>query len=292
MENYCAVSIFIRSETIGIIIAVSCVILAFILFCLIYECEKEFEKQREERRKFVCENSELLKKSAELNEKYKSLFYRDIQEEYTCTVRRKSLHSYDKVNYRLEASIYLDHNASEINDAIKKAEINKRRYDTYIAHRREIYSNRTITSDEKWFKEIEDTKFRLDAIVAPVTSVRLRVVKLYSSAKGYSQYREYHDFLKDDIYAIEKENEVYELYKQTKQYQRNRMNDSIRYDVMKRDGFRCVLCGSTQNDGVKLHVDHIIPIAKGGKTEMDNLRTLCERCNMGKRDKYDPNGIN
>ena len=61
---------------------------------------------------------------------------------------------------------------------------------------------------------------------------------------------------------------------------------------MKRDGFRCVLCGRTANDGVVLHVDHIYPVARGGKTEMSNLRTLCEFCNKGKSAKYDPNGPN
>ena len=70
--------------------------------------------------------------------------------------------------------------------------------------------------------------------------------------------------------------------------QRRLMTDSLRYDVMKRDGFRCVLCGATtKEDNVKLHVDHIIPIAKGGKTELSNLRPLCERCNLGKRDKIE-----
>lgn len=61
---------------------------------------------------------------------------------------------------------------------------------------------------------------------------------------------------------------------------------------MKRDGFRCVLCGRTAADGVKLHVDHILPVSKGGKTEVDNLRTLCDECNLGKSDKYDEKGVN
>lgn len=70
--------------------------------------------------------------------------------------------------------------------------------------------------------------------------------------------------------------------------QRRLMTDSLRYDVMQRDGFRCVLCGATaKEDGVKLHVDHITPISKGGKTEMANLRTLCERCNLGKGSKIE-----
>jgi len=69
--------------------------------------------------------------------------------------------------------------------------------------------------------------------------------------------------------------------------QRRLMTDSLRYDVMQRDGFRCQICGATAADGYKLHVDHILPVSKGGKTEMGNLRTLCERCNMGKGAKIE-----
>ena len=61
---------------------------------------------------------------------------------------------------------------------------------------------------------------------------------------------------------------------------------------MKRDGLRCTLCGQTADDGVKLVVDHIKPVSKGGLTEMENLRTLCDRCNSGKSDLWDENGLN
>ena len=69
--------------------------------------------------------------------------------------------------------------------------------------------------------------------------------------------------------------------------QRRLMTDKLRYEILKRDGFRCQICGATANDGVKLHVDHIYPVSKGGKTVPENLRTLCERCNMGKGDSIE-----
>ena len=69
--------------------------------------------------------------------------------------------------------------------------------------------------------------------------------------------------------------------------QRRIMSASMRYDVMRRDNFRCVLCGASAEDGVQLHVDHIVPLAKGGKTEMSNLRVLCDRCNLGKGAKME-----
>lgn len=69
--------------------------------------------------------------------------------------------------------------------------------------------------------------------------------------------------------------------------ERNKMSASLRYDVLARDGFRCQICGATQDDGRKLHVDHIVPVSHGGRTEMSNLRTLCDRCNLGKGSKIE-----
>ena len=57
-----------------------------------------------------------------------------------------------------------------------------------------------------------------------------------------------------------------------------------RFEVFKRDGFKCVYCGRDVSDGVKLVADHIYPRAKGGLYTMDNLVTACEDCNLGKSD--------
>lgn len=60
----------------------------------------------------------------------------------------------------------------------------------------------------------------------------------------------------------------------------------LRYDILKRDNFCCVLCGAIPKiHNVKLEVDHIIAWTNGGKTSRGNLRTLCNKCNCGKSDK-------
>lgn len=61
----------------------------------------------------------------------------------------------------------------------------------------------------------------------------------------------------------------------------------IRYDVFQRDNFTCKRCGrNPEEDGVKIEVDHIMPVVKGGETIMENLQTLCFDCNRGKADRY------
>lgn len=56
-----------------------------------------------------------------------------------------------------------------------------------------------------------------------------------------------------------------------------------RFEVFKRDGFTCCYCGRNRDgDGVKLHVDHVIPVAEGGSDSIENLVTACQDCNLGK----------
>jgi len=59
------------------------------------------------------------------------------------------------------------------------------------------------------------------------------------------------------------------------------------YQVFKRDNFTCQYCGKSVKDGVRLHVDHIIPLVKGGDNSNKNLITSCQKCNLEKHDIYD-----
>lgn len=61
------------------------------------------------------------------------------------------------------------------------------------------------------------------------------------------------------------------------------LSKRMRFDVLKRDGFRCVYCGAVP-PAVVLQVDHVIAKSKGGPDSMDNLVTSCQPCNSGKSD--------
>lgn len=53
--------------------------------------------------------------------------------------------------------------------------------------------------------------------------------------------------------------------------------------ILKRDGYRCVICGKGREDGEELHVDHIKPKDKGGRATIDNGQVLCSTHNFRKK---------
>jgi hypothetical protein len=55
----------------------------------------------------------------------------------------------------------------------------------------------------------------------------------------------------------------------------------LRFEVFKRDSFTCRYCGR-KTPQIVLEVDHVIPVAKGGGDEIENLVTSCYECNRGK----------
>ena len=67
-------------------------------------------------------------------------------------------------------------------------------------------------------------------------------------------------------------------------YPKERIPESLRFRIFLRDNFKCQYCGRTIEDGIRLDCDHIVPVSKGGKTEMNNLITSCHICNIGKKD--------
>lgn len=64
---------------------------------------------------------------------------------------------------------------------------------------------------------------------------------------------------------------------------RQSISEKTRYEVLSADSFMCAACGRGSEDGVKLNVDHIVPVDWGGTNDIANLQTLCDECNRGKK---------
>jgi hypothetical protein len=97
-----------------------------------------------------------------------------------------------------------------------------------------------------------------------------------SKCKHYSECLEFSKFHYDNK-SFAKEKRI------TKK--RPPISKVLRFEIFQRDNFTCQYCNRTKDDGIKLVVDHIIPVSEGGKTIFDNLITACEECNSGKSNK-------
>ena len=81
---------------------------------------------------------------------------------------------------------------------------------------------------------------------------------------------------------IKKQVELYEKFEEAPQPEkREPIPEDVKFEVWRRDGGKCVICGSQKN----LEFDHIIPFSKGGSSTARNLQLLCQDCNRHKSDK-------
>lgn len=55
----------------------------------------------------------------------------------------------------------------------------------------------------------------------------------------------------------------------------------LRFEILRRDNYTCRYCGHAAPE-VKLTVDHLTPVALGGREEPGNLVSACVDCNSGK----------
>lgn len=270
------------------------------------EREKEREEKKEKRRRsfeeekqnlncrieYVAQYSDSVKRVERLNRR---TGFKQVQEKVEYVHSCSSLKEYEQLGVYKVLSEYAYNNRERIYELEAAVKYNQENMPKYNEAYGKIVENAEKENLGDSFYEIE-MKMIESRKLSPITDFEVVLTKAYISPKGKKNYSDSWTFTRGEVHSAIKSYErrmERELKKKTtNEYERSKMTASLRYDVMKRDGFRCAICGRTAEDGVKLHVDHIKPIAKGGKTEIKNLRTLCDICNHGKRDKYDPEGIN
>lgn len=111
----------------------------------------------------------------------------------------------------------------------------------------------------------------------------------YISPKGRSVNQYKLDLFPEDIDEIIELISVANRRQTTPAYQRIKMTKQMRDSVLARDNWTCQRCGNSRykEPNLLLEVDHIIPVSRGGKTEPNNLQTLCWKCNREKSDNVD-----
>lgn len=259
-------------------------VLIILAFLLIYYIRKAKLYNK------IKENSQAIKDLMKLNEEYSSKFCNDLNESYRFDIDCDYLQQYKVCNKDKALYSIVELNESVFLSISTIVNHNIEYYNEYQAKIESI--NQFLSQDDCLNLEIDYEKAHViekdifdTSILSVRTNPKVYIDVDYTSAAGQSRHHKQFVYEWEQIVKQIRVISNYERFKTTKEYQRSRMNNSLRYDVLKRDGFKCVICGRTAADGIKLHVDHIVPVSKGGKTELSNLRTLCDECNLGKSAK-------
>ena len=274
-------------EYLKLIVGLSIFVTIAILVIICFVLDNKYKK-------FVLDNSEKLQQLIVLN---KSItFHQTIEQEYHFKEILNSKRKLDNTSTQDFFIVLIENNYKWFKTLKKMIKDNISRNNIYINKYSDIKSTATeefckkIKTKQKRFLRYENNLFN-KLIIHPSTDTKFIIALTYTSPKGKNSYSKSNTFSFDNFIEIFKYTTMLIETKQTRQYQiqleRSKMSDSLRYDILKRDGFKCQICGVSAKDGAKLHIDHILPVSKGGKTESQNLRTLCERCNIGKSDKIE-----
>ena len=246
--------------------------------------------------KFLEEHSFAIKGINEINKKYT----------FSKVVSHNMENSYDNADFYSEISAedyltyQLVYKKNEVLDSIKKAEKNKNLYKEYSSEIKAVkvfdsYDTEEKPKNEKKLKKLERELFE-KKIQHPCTKFQLVVKLIQTNINGSYIDHKADLFDAEKITSIitrlnDKNGDFYMdrgIWDSICRVERGKVSNKLRFAVYARDNNRCVKCG---RDDVDLEVDHIFPIAKGGKSNFDNLQTLCHRCNALKSDTIEPGVI-
>lgn len=243
---------------------------------------------------FLMNNSVTLKSLFDLNKKYNFYFgSKNFDEEnvYDNEIYYDSISCEDYLIYQLQFKKY------DIEKEIKNIEYNKLKYNQY---KKEIfsiedfgkYNNINESLSINYLVSLEKNIFQ-KSILKPKTNFELNVTLYCSKINGEIYGGKSDIFSAEQILDLierlnDKNRGFYndrEIWNALCRVERGRVSNKMRFSIYQRDGYKCRICGRSEEYDY-LEIDHIKPIAKGGKSEYDNLQTLCRRCNKNKGDKY------
>lgn len=241
---------------------------------------------------FVLKHSVAYKKLLQINKEYK---FRDVEQfDYKYTYDNE--HFYHDISPKDYLTYKLVYDQKDVLKAIHDTRFNNELFKEYfydVSHqcKKGKYDTEKVLRNERLLNKFED-KILAKTILTPTTEFVIKVVLRRTDINGSYKESKYTNFgentIKEVITKLNQKNGSY----YTNQYiwdsicrvERGKVSNRLRFAIYKRDGYRCQLCGRKTNN---LEIDHIKPIAKGGKTTYDNLQTLCHRCNVLKGDSYE-----
>lgn len=250
------------------------------------------------RRRYVRDHSKRLEAMQVFNAEFGDFV--PLKRMYTLKVRHTSWRAYQNFDSKRYMGGVLQEKSYK--EAFVGAQSNAKRWEMYRDQAKALLSgdahhvgvDESVMTQEA-FDRIERQLCQHEIMKKPRLSFKTVIQSTYITKKNEVKETDYY-YSFEDILTIH--NEMEENAKAKKEAerfakkQRALVTSSLRYKILKRDHFTCVLCGRSAEDGEKLHVDHIKPVTKGGLSTEKNLRTLCADCNIRKSDRYDPEGLN
>lgn len=154
------------------------------------------------------------------------------------------------------------------NNAIKKAGLDK--------------VKETKVSDEMLFENIE--KIWLELGRQPFYGEIQKPLSRYTMKIYLNRFGGWMKACEAFIRFKKNDPEFEKLFKRKSNTRSRAINEKVRLQVFRRDNYACVICGKSPaaHRGITLHLDHKVPFSKGGDNSKENLRTLCNRCNLGR----------
>ncbi|MCM1043752.1 MAG: HNH endonuclease [Corallococcus sp.] len=202
---------------------------------------------------------------------------------------------YENISCRDYLIYQLQFTKNDVVNQMLKIEENKRRYELY---EKEINS---ISQSGKYAVAIGNLKLekllKKEQILfrqlqaKPTTRFSIRITLNCSKINGYTYKTKTDIFSQKDISEIiqklnNRKGTFYndrDIWNAICRVERGKVSNKMRFSIYARDGYRCKKCGVSSRYA-QLEIDHIVPIAKGGKSVYNNLQTLCHRCNEEKGD--------
>ncbi|ATZ21789.1 HNH endonuclease [Mesoplasma tabanidae] len=281
-------------------------IIGFLLICLILivVISSCFSHKAKKIRDKIIGLSEAIKKRNEIDsvykERFKELNARHIVLQFNHFNGKKT---YDNFCLYSACYNYLYENEIQIRNIVGtiianrqfKKEYEKEINESFAQTNLEIILTSKI-KPKKFYKYEKEIYF--SNYMKPAVDFNINLSKGYVTPAGRNSYRE--NMIKtfeqifDMLESVEKEKAKRSSEEFRRRYERSLVSDRVRIQILNRDNLTCQVCGeSKKNDSsLVLHIDHKVPIAKGGNSDLSNLWTLCKRCNLGKSDLILENIIN
>lgn len=241
-------------------------------------------------KRFVIEHSKALKNLKIINQKYS----------FKKVKNYDGKHSYDNENFydNISTQDYLTYELinykKKVLAAIDAARYNKRIIDSYNEDIKNECKFGSFDTDEllkskRKLARYEKNLFKSET-KKPKTSFSIYIELILTKINGRVVRRKYRTFSTDEIRSIidrlnNNQDGFYkdeDIWESICRVERGKVTNKLRFSIYRRDGWRCCKCRRKTGD---LEIDHIVPIAKGGKTTYNNLQTLCRRCNKEKGTK-------